>query len=265
MKIIKEINKYLLIMATMALMASGCGSDSSSEVAFSDNGGNTTGQGGSLARFTIMGDTLYTARHAAQSTIRAYSISNPATIQEVGSYPQNFVELETLFPLPSRNFLLSGSTTGMLIFKPTFQGLVEIGRFTHARSCDPVVANDEYAFVTLRDGRVCNQGLNQLDVLDIRNPQNVMLIKTELLNRPKGLALDGNVLFVCEEDKLSVFNVTDPANLFRVQSIDIVADDVIARNGILMVMSRIGISQYTYNTTGTQLTFLRDGTITYTP
>lgn len=258
-KIIKYLS-FVLLACVIAIF--GCGEDSSTDIVSPPGSSGNTGQGGSLARFTIMGDTLYAARHASQSTINTYDISSSTTIREIGSHPQS-AQLETLFPLPSRNLLLSGTRSGMYIFKPTSSGLERLDFYEHVVSCDPVVANDNYAFVTLREGTGCFRGQNQLDVLDIRDPYDIKQINTELLDRPKGLSLDGNLLFVCEATKIKVFNVTDPLNLRTVQTIDLTADDVIARNGILMIMNKLGIRQYTYNSTGQQVNVL--SAINYTP
>ena len=41
--------------------------------------------------------------------------------------------------------------------------------YSHVVSCDPVVAEGNYAYVTLRSGTNCNRGLNVLDVVDIKD------------------------------------------------------------------------------------------------
>lgn len=62
--------------------------------------------------------------------------------------------METLFLLGEKLFV--GTTTGMLIYDvsdATKPGL--ISHYDHITACDPVVADENYAYVTLRSGTRC--------------------------------------------------------------------------------------------------------------
>ena len=125
--------------------------------------------------------------------------------------------------------------------------------FQHIRSCDPVVANDNYAFVTLRIDAACTRGVNELQIIDIKNLKQPKLIKIYPLTKPYGLAIDGNNLFVCDGG-IKHYNATDVMNLTLKSKLIIEATDVIANNGILMVIGSDGIYQYDYS--GGTLVFL---------
>jgi len=156
--------------------------------------------------------------------------------------------IETLYPFNNRLFI--GSTTGMFIFditNPT--NPVQLGTFTHARKCDPVIADNTNAFVTLRTGTSCQGIGEQLDVLDISNLSNPTLIKTYPMTNPHGLAKDGNTLIICDgRDGLKFYNASDVRNLsLQKQITGFEAYDVIAFNGWALVVAEDGLYQYDYS------------------
>ncbi len=153
------------------------------------------GVGGSMARFTLSKNRLYTVEN------------RKLTVFDV-TYPQfpslkNTVHIdwriETIFPYKDNLFL--GSTTGMHIFSikdpdsPSF-----LYKFEHARSCDPVFVVGDYAYVTLRSGNACNGFTNQLDVLDIKNLSSPRLIKSYPMSNPHGLSVIDDKMILCEGD-----------------------------------------------------------------
>ena len=143
-----------------------------------------------------------------------------------------------------------GSTNGMFIFditNPTAP--VRQGAVMHFGACDPVVADDDYAFVTLRAGTFCQGTNNQLDIVNVRNVQAPVLVKTYAFTNPHGLAKDGDLLFICDgKDGLKVFDVS---NIFSIQQLDRVKDletyDVIAWNNKLLVVAKGGLYQFDYS------------------
>ena len=82
------------------------------------------------------------------------------------------------------------------------------------QSCDPVIADEKYAYVTLRTGTTCNGVNNRLEILDIANINSPSLVKTYEMTNPHGLSKDGNLLFVCDgANGLKVYNASDVNNL----------------------------------------------------
>ncbi|HET9434503.1 MAG TPA: hypothetical protein VFO37_12140, partial [Chitinophagaceae bacterium] len=104
------------------------------------------GAGGSMARFTIMNDRLYTV---GLSELSVFNISNTADPSQTNTINVGGWNIETIYPFKDKLFI--GSRSGMFIFNVVnADAPAPAGQFEHARSCDPVIADDNYAYVTLR-------------------------------------------------------------------------------------------------------------------
>ncbi len=237
-------------MIFIALLVSGCGEAGSSGASASDAG--ATGVGGSRARFTIVGNKLYTLN---DRTINAFDIEDPTLPMPEISQPVPF-DVETLHAY--KNYLYVGAETGVYIYD---QSLDQVAKFTHLRSCDPVVVQDDLAYVTLNSGNGCHldSGENSLQVLDVRDPLKPVLIKTKNMFSPSGLGIDGKNLFVCDGAgglKLFDVNVTEnnetnktavALTFNRASSrADIDCYDVIAHQGLLVVSNGDDVREYDY-------------------
>jgi hypothetical protein len=206
------------------------------------------GMAGSMARFSIADDYMYCVNNFQ---LRSFSISNPLNPQQVAT--NNIpASIETIYPLRDKLFI--GSTTGMFIYDITNPALpVKTGQFTHARACDPVIADGDYAYVTLHDGTQCMGFSNQLDVINISNLSAPVLTRTYPLTHPHGLSKDDNLLFLCDgRDGLKMYNATNPANLILQKHITgLETYDAIAWNNNLVVVAKDGLYQYDYSVPGT--------------
>ncbi|HEX3008000.1 MAG TPA: hypothetical protein VHO90_10330, partial [Bacteroidales bacterium] len=163
----------------------------------------------------------------------------------------NTQAIETIFL--KDNYMYIGAQSGMSIydisdvFKP-----VKVSTYTHITSCDPVVVEGDYAYVTLRAGQVCrNTFTNQLDVINIKDKANPLFIKSYGFTSPHGLGIDNGTLFVCDgDDGLKVYNATDIYNITKnslAHFKDIQATDVIPLNGVLFMIGKDGFYQYDYS------------------
>lgn len=208
------------------------------------NSSGPVGIAGSMARFSVVNDYLYAVNY---SSLRSFNISNNEDPVAVATNQLGW-DIETIYPFNNRLFI--GSQTGMFIYDITNPATpVAMGQFTHARSCDPVIADNNYAYVTLRNGTACLGFNNQLDLVNISNLQSPVLAKTYPLTNPHGLSKDGNLLFVCDgRDGLKVYDATNPMNLVLKRNItDIETFDVIAWNNNLLVVAKDGLYQYNYS------------------
>ncbi|MGV3641961.1 MAG: LVIVD repeat-containing protein, partial [Adhaeribacter sp.] len=211
--------------------------------------GGSTGTGGSMARFTIAGNHLYALN---SNNLRVFDISSPTNPQP-GTLVHIGGGMETVFPYGNKLFI--GSMTGMLIYDISNGAApTRLGGYSHARVCDPVVVSGNYAYVTLRTNGNARCGINntnQLDVVDISNPQSPQLKKTFPMQSPYGLGIDQNTLFVCEgEFGLKVFDATDPLTVgdkqlghFR----NLNMYDVIPLGNTLLAIGSDGLYQYDYS------------------
>lgn len=230
-----------VLLLSLILVSCGGGGSSSSSPAIS--GTQNTGIAGSMSRFAIIGDYLYAI---AGPDIQLFDITVPED-PVLWNRVTIDVDIETLFPY--QKYLFIGSETGMHIYDntdPLFPAYVT--KFEHAQSCDPVVVQGNYAYVTLRSNTLCSGANNQLDIIDISDIMNPVLVRSYPMQGPKGLAIDREKLFVCDGDSgLKVFDVTDPASILTLHFIpDSVCYDVIASNGLLVVSGISALLQYDY-------------------
>lgn len=123
-----------------------------------------------------------------------------------------------------------------------------VSKYQHISSCDPVVAQGQYAYATLSSSSSCRWGTNQLDVIDIIDIKNPKVVRSIQLTNPKGLGIDGTTLFVGEGDYgLRVFDVTNPVFPKEITYLkDVKTYDVIPAQKVLIVTGRDGIYQYSY-------------------
>jgi hypothetical protein len=202
----------------------------------------TVGQGGSLARFAIQGNYLYVV---SNSTLEAYEISG-AELALASRTTVGF-GMETI--TTKDNYLYLGARDAMHIYSIAQpQNPVFVFRYQHITSCDPVVVQGNRAYVTLRDGAMCNQGVNVLEIVDIANPNAPKLITRYPMTAPGGLGISGDCLFVCEgEAGLKWLNVKDDQVRVVRELLDVDAYDVIVREGELTLTGRDGVYQYNFD------------------
>jgi hypothetical protein len=209
-----------------------------------------TGTAGSMARFGLAGNHLYAV---SQSELIPFNLSNPQKPQILPKVNLNW-GVETIFPYKEKLFI--GTNTGMQIFdnsnpaKPRW-----LSTYSHFKACDPVVVYDKYAYVTLRAnngfGRCGAVNNNQLDLIDISDPQYPQLEKSFTMAGPAGLGIDYPTLFVCEGNKgIKAFNINNPLELDKnkvAEFNNFEAYDVIPHNKTLIVIGKDGLYQYDYS------------------
>jgi hypothetical protein len=160
-------------------------------------------------------------------------------------------DIETIYPFQSKLFL--GSMGGVFIFDISQpENPIQEGTFVHATACDPVIADDSYAYVTLREGTSCGPTDNELQVINIKDLQSPSLIKSYAMTNPQGLTKDNNQLFICDgTDGLKMYDVSDPANAVLKKHISgSETYDAIAWNKDLIVVAKDGLYQYDYSNPG---------------
>jgi hypothetical protein len=247
------MKKDLFILGAIGLLTlSLCPACSEESANFGSDSG-LSGQGGSMARFTIKGDYLYTVDN---QTLKVFDLTESQHPKYLYGKDQVLgFGIETISTLDS--LLLVGSQDGLYLFdikRPDFPSLKS--KTDHFRSCDPVVASGHYAYVTLNSENTwCGNSPNLLDVYDIANPAEPVLVTSIPLNYPKGLGIDGDKLFVCDKNAgIKVFNISDPEKPEWVDDLSYIPEtqnintyDVIPLNGLLLVSATQGIYQLDYS------------------
>lgn len=229
---------YLFILSTIVLS---CSADSeSANFAVGDN----TGQGGSLARFIIVGDYLYTVD---EQSINVFDISDVQNVVKVNDVYVGF-GIETIYSFENTLFL--GSSLGMYIYGLDDPALPELlSNATHLRSCDPVVSNFNYTFVTLHSTATCDGLLNQLEVYDTTDLLNPILLNTIQFDRPIGMGIYNNFLIMSDLNTIRFLDITDPRFPQEIHTIAVDSYDVIVRGNELFVIGENTVHQYELDAT----------------
>ena len=181
------------------------------ELSSSGTSAASYGKSGSMARFGLYDKYLYSVDN---NQVYTFNVQNPASPVKLGMQYLGW-NIETMFLYDDHMFL--GTNSGMIIASlqnpliPT-----QVGSYAHITSCDPVIVDDGYAYVTLRDGQTCrNTTVNRLDVLKLAvDYKTVSPVAFYNLTNPHGLGIDGNTLFVCDgSDGLKVYDCTDKTTI----------------------------------------------------
>lgn len=243
------LNSKFFIIISVAVFMFGCASESSSF----DGATSETGIGGSMARFAVVGDYLYTVNNESMKIFNITDETNPyySSDKSIG------FGIETIFPLDT--LLYIGSTSGMDIYSIANPADPEfISNYWHITSCDPVVVDSTFAYLTLHTneitettnrwgwGRNCNNGVNELHIIDISDIYYPQQVAQYDMIRPLGLGTDDNKLFLCD-DGLKVYDIGNTPEINLLQHFDISANDVIPLGEILLVVGNDGLYQYNYS------------------
>ncbi len=241
-------NPKLSLMSLMAVivMIYSCEKQSSGDIA-SGSAGSNTGTGGSMAKYTIMNNYLYTVENFNLKIYDVTVASNPKYLKKVAlqSNVSGRSEIETIFA--NDDYLFFGTMSGMLIYsianpvEPSF-----ISKYEHVISCDPVVVDSKYAYVTLSKSSTCQRGINALEIIDISNISSPKLLQSYSFTNPKGMALDDGYLYLCDGDAgLKVIDITKAPNISVVGKIDAISTfDAIVKDDILTITGKDGLYQY---------------------
>jgi len=234
-------NRFFCVLVVMLLLLTACAEGTG--ISATGNSSLDSGTGGSMARFTIVDNMLYAISGGNVQLVNIETPNDPILWNKISV---DF-GIETLFT--SDGHLFIGSQSGVFIYdysNPEFPEYVS--EFTHARSCDPVVTQGDYAFVTLRGNIRCFGYVNQLDILDVSDITHPRLVKSYAMQEPFGLGIDDEKLFICDgEAGLKVFDVTEKEAIKTLQVLsDVRCFDVIPIKGNLIVSSDRGVLQFNY-------------------
>ncbi len=217
----------------------------SSAVAGQSQAPATLGVGGSMARFTTIQNRLYILSDFLLETVDISSAKDP---QKMGDIPIRF-NAETIYPFGSHLYI--GTTNGMHIYSVSESGLPEhVSTTAHIQSCDPVISDGEYAYVTLRGGTPCGGATNQLEAYSLENPFTPALLQTFPMDNPHGLTKVGDFLYVCEGNggwKKIKSNLPGQFTTTLTNSDHSAFDVLLTPQGTLLFVGKSGIYQYALN------------------
>jgi len=235
------MKKILIPIIMIAIAVSTCTKSDNASNSFISS---VTGAGGSLARFAIMGNYLYTVDN---NSLKVFDITNgnQPTLKSTVDIGFN---IETIYPFKDKLFI--GSSSVVYIYdvtnpeKPT--KLSEAISPEIIRRCDPVVAKDTVAFATLRTTGICGGFQSILAVYDIKNINKPIQKTIVNMQEPYGLGYSDTVLYVCDRTTgLNLFGIADAYIPVKIKNItDGVYVDVIPYNNQLLCWMIDGLIVY---------------------
>lgn len=209
-----------------------------------NDGGSSSGVNGSMSRFGLYDNYLYTV---INNTMDIFDLS-ASVPEKVNESIYIGWEVETIFSYKENMFM--GTPRGMIIYSvadplnPAYCSSI-----SHVFACDPVVVEDDIAYVTIHSGNNCGQNSNELIVIDVSDVYNPQAIVSYAMKQPKGLGIDKGTLFICD-DGLKVFNSNDPYAIMANQLAHykgMSGYDLIPFNNVLMMIADDGLYQYDYS------------------
>lgn len=234
--------RYILLSGLLVTSLAACDKASNSSSPSASYDSNTgSGKGGSLARFTIAQNHMYVVDN---SNLLVYSLSNPGTPTLVSTQIVGF-NIETIYSYKDKLFI--GSSDAMYIYSISDAAHPDrMGSASHVRSCDPVVANDTVAYVTVRGGSTCGGSRNSLFVYDVKNILNPVQRNVIDMQSPWGLGMWNNILYVCDgANGLKIYNISSKYSPYYVGEMnDDTYYDVIPLDDMLVCMVQGGVLLY---------------------
>jgi len=209
------------------------------------SGGETAGNSvnGSMSRFTLYANKLYAV---TENYMTIFDLSNEQPVKATESVYVGW-NVETVFSYKDNLFM--GTPTGMIIYsvtdplKPEWQSSI-----SHVYGCDPVVVDNDLAYVTVHSGNLCGQDSNQLIIVDVSNVKVPKQVASFKMTSPKGVGVDKGMLFLCDAG-LKIFTIETPVNLYLrslKQYAGMAGYDLIPYNNTLMMIAEDGLYQYDY-------------------
>lgn len=215
------------------------------ETVMVNTGGSTAGVNGSMSRFSLYQNYMYSVMNSQMTIFDLDKDTIPVKVTENIYVAWN---VETIFSYKDKMFM--GTPTGMSIYSVSNPENPEfLSSISHVLGCDPVVVEDDLAYVTVHSGNTCGQNDNELLIYNVEDAKNPKLLVSYAMTNPKGLGIDNKTLFVCDSG-LKIFNAADPQKIMSNQLAyysGMEGFDLIAFNSILMMMAEDGIYQYDYS------------------
>lgn len=229
----KIMNRLIIVMFVIStlLLNISCTKDSAGS-------SSQTGQNGSLTRFVIVNNYLYTVSNNA---LQVYNISNAPIPVHKGTVEIGFA-IQTIFAYQDKLFI--GSNTNMYIYSlANPESPSKLSTVTYfVRGRDPVVAQDSVAYSTVRNEFGSGGVLNCFNIKNISQP---FTVSTRQMINPYGLGIKNAALYVCEADSgIKVFNITNTYNpvLSKTVQFNETAYDVIITGNIMVCYIKGGVA-----------------------
>jgi hypothetical protein len=220
--------------------------DAASYTNANKGGSMSAGVNGSMSRFTLYDKYLYAV---INDQMCIFDLSEPNPVNKGSQYVGN---VETIFSYKDNMFL--GMPTGMSIYSVKNPLKPErCSTIWHVLGCDPVVVDNDLAYVTVHSGNFCGQNNDELFIVDVKDVYHPSQLVSYKMVKPKGLGIDNGTLFLCD-DGLKIFKIgEDPQTLIANQILHkkgMDGYDLIPYENVLMMIADDGLYQYDYSDLG---------------
>lgn len=250
--------KYTITLLSFLFLWS-CTTDSVTDQDTTDVDGTTfpdvNALSGSYANMIAAGEYLYVI---SETDLISYERQENQSLKEVNRQTLG-LGLESLHY--RTGVLFVGSSQRMYICQlnsdniPVLKSRTQYTDFSDLRPCDPIVADDEIAIASLSSStQVTDDGcglieVNELRIYDITDLSDPQLVNTHEMTNPKGMALDQDILFVCEKEAgLKVLDMTDPRNpVEMIHFPDVDAFDAVATGTTVLVVGSSELAEFDYS------------------
>ena len=238
-----------ILFYTILCFSLACGVEDGGSIGETSNSGTLSG---SYANLLSVSGYLYAIN---DDELITYDLIKPDQPEEVDRQTLGF-GVESLFHRSGVLFI--GSRESMFIYTilengiPVQKSKTDYGVNFDFTPCDPVVANDTLAIASLSSrltgicGFITFNELRFFDIVDIENPEMINVVE---MDEPKGMAIDGEHLFVCEATTgLKIFNIQNalsPELIFHYP--DISTFDVIPTGNLLLVVGPTELFEFDYS------------------
>jgi hypothetical protein len=206
------------------------------------SGKMSAGVNGSMSRFTLYDKYLYAVTNYQMCIL---DLSEAKPVNKGSIYVGN---VETIFSYKDNMFL--GMPTGMSIYSVKDPLNPErCSTIWHVLGCDPVVVDDDLAYVTVHSGNFCGQNNDELFIVDVKDVYQPKQLVSYTMTNPKGLGIDNGHLFLCD-DGLKIFQIGEPQTLMANQILHkkgMDGFDLIPYGNVLMMIADDGLYQYDYS------------------
>lgn len=246
--------RFLIVLASFLCIT--CAEDLDSE---NIGPGNTANDGinGSYSQIIVYGNWMYGLQDNLLTTL---DISDKSDIRIMHQEELAF-DIESIFRYEQLLFI--GSSSSMYIYEigsdgiPISQSVTDYFAEEDVNEficwSDPIVADDQLAYVTLstsrvveRCGRRTSDQVNEMRIFDISDIGNPLQISAIAMFNPKGLAKHHDFIYVCDDTAgLKVVDVSNPQSPTLVSALSgFTAYDAVVYRGILLVVGGDSFIQF---------------------
>lgn len=246
-----KLSLYLLT----AFVISACEYEAEPDPEISDGDGKAT------ADFIVQNNRLITIE---SNFIKIYTLTDSTQpVLETTYSTSDAAEFESIYEYKT-NMLMIGTREGTFFKDHSTPGtLTDLAFSEIITSCDTAITQGNYLYITQRSDEDCSDTNNsnnksQLLIYNILQVENPSLEKTIEIDTPYGLGINGTNLFVCYEQGVIEFDISDPTDPDQIGDYSQPCNNIIADQYPMILTDNSGVRLVEYANPGlTELAIIR--------